>query len=59
MGHDPAKRRKNLRKHKVDLPRCTEAFDYPMLTAEDDREYDGEQRFVSICLARGKAVILV
>ena len=59
MGHDPAKRRKYLRKYKVDLPRCTEAFDYPTLTAEGDREHDGEQRFVSICLAHGKAVVLV
>jgi len=27
MRHDPAKRRKNLRKHKIDLPGCMEAFD--------------------------------
>jgi len=59
MSHDPAKRRKNLRKHKVDLPRCMEAFDYPMLTREDDREYGGEQRFVSIGLAHDKVVVLV
>ena len=37
MSHDPAKRRKNLRKHNVDLPGCMEAFDGPMLTREDDR----------------------
>jgi uncharacterized DUF497 family protein len=44
VSHDPAKRRKNLRKHGVDLPGCMEAFDNPMLTREDDREDYGEQR---------------
>ena len=38
MSHDPAKRRKNLRKHGIDLPGCMEAFDGPVLTREDDRE---------------------
>ena len=27
MSHDPGKRRKNLRKHNIDLPGCMEAFD--------------------------------
>ena len=45
MSHDPAKRRKNLRKHGIDLPRCMEAFDNPMLTREDDSEDHGEQRW--------------
>jgi len=31
-SHDPAKRRKNLEKHDVDLPTCEQAFDAPMLT---------------------------
>ena len=35
MSHDPAKRRKNLRKHGIDLPGCMEAFDGPVLTRED------------------------
>jgi uncharacterized DUF497 family protein len=48
MSHDPAKRRKNLRKHGVDLPGCMEAFDNPMLTREGDREAYGEQRLVSL-----------
>jgi uncharacterized DUF497 family protein len=59
MSHDSAKRHKNLRKHKIDLPRCMEAFDYPMLTGEDDREDYGEQRFVSLGWAHGKVVVLV
>jgi len=59
MTHDPAKRRKNLRKHDVDLPECMNAFDWPMLTREDDREAYGEQRFVSLGWAHGQVVVLV
>jgi uncharacterized DUF497 family protein len=59
MIHDPKKRKTNLRKHKVDLAQCYEAFDAPMLTLEDTREDYGEQRFVSLGLARGKIVVLV
>jgi uncharacterized DUF497 family protein len=54
MSHDPAKRRKNLRKHNVDLPGCMETFDGPMLTREDDREACGEQRLVSLGWAHGR-----
>lgn len=59
MSHDPAKRRRNLRKHKIDLPDCMEAFDAPMLTREDDREHYGEQRLVSLGWAHDKVVVLV
>ena len=59
MSHDPAKRRKNLRKHGVDLAGCMEAFDGPMLTREDDREAYGEQRLVSLGWAHGRVVVLV
>jgi len=59
MSHDPAKRRKNLRKHGVDLPGCMEAFDGPMLTREDDREDYGEQRLISLGWAHGRVVVLV
>ena len=59
MIHDPMKRKANLRKHKVDMTECYEAFDAPMLTRGDDREDYGEQRFVSLGLARGKVVVLV
>lgn len=58
MSYDPAKRRKNLRKHGVDLPDCMEAFDAPMLTHEDDREGYGEQRLVSLGWAHGRVVVL-
>jgi uncharacterized DUF497 family protein len=53
MSHDPAKRRKNPRKHGFDLAGCMEAFDGPMLTREDDREAYGEQRLVSLGWAHG------
>ena len=59
MIHDPAKRRKNQRKHGVDLAGCEEAFAWPMLTREDDREDYGEQRLVSLGLAHGKVVVLI
>lgn len=59
MSHDPVKRRKNLRKHGVDLPSCMEAFDGPMLTREDDRVAYGEQRLVSLGWAQGRVVVLV
>ena len=59
MSHDPAKRRKNLRKHGVDLPGCMDAFDGPMLTREDEREDYGEQRLISLGWALGRVVVLV
>jgi uncharacterized DUF497 family protein len=59
MSHDPAKRKRNLRKHNVDLPGCMEAFDEPMLTREDDRDNYGEQRLISLGLAHGTIVVLV
>ncbi len=59
MVHDPKKRETNLRKHKVDMADCYEAFDAPMLTREDTREDYGEQWFVSLGLAKGKVVVLV
>jgi len=58
-GHDPAKRRKNLAKHNIDLPGCMEAFDGPMLTREDDREDYGEQRLVSLGWTQGRVIVLV
>lgn len=59
MSHDPAKRRRNLRKHGIDLPRCMAAFDAPMLTGEDDREDYGEQRLISLGWADARVVVLV
>jgi hypothetical protein len=35
---DDAKRRENLRKHKIDLAELESVFDYPMVTVEADRK---------------------
>lgn len=59
MSYSADKRRKNQRKHQIDLAECDAAFDAPMLTHEDAREDYGEQRFVSLGLLNGKVVVLV
>src|ERR1700691_1372009 len=48
MTYDPAKRRSNKRKHKIDLADCEAAFDAPMLTREDASQDYGEQRLISL-----------
>jgi uncharacterized DUF497 family protein len=57
-NHDPAKRRRNLHKHGIDLPGCAAAFDAPMITYEDDGDH-GEQRLVSIGWAHERVVVLI
>lgn len=59
MVHDPAKRKKNQRKHGIDLAECEAVFDAPMLTREDTRESYGEQRLLSLGWLRGRVVLLV
>jgi uncharacterized protein len=38
MSYDPAKRKLNLRKHRIDLAECEGVFDEPMLTREERPE---------------------
>jgi uncharacterized DUF497 family protein len=59
MAYDPAKRKKNQRKHEIDLAACEPVFDGPMLTREDAREEYGEQRLVSLGWLNGRVVVLV
>ena len=59
MTYDPAKRRSNKRKHKIDLAECEAAFDAPMLTREDASQGYGEQRLVSLGWLQGRVVVLV
>jgi uncharacterized DUF497 family protein len=59
MTYDPKKRKSNKRKHKVELTEGYAAFDAPMVTQEDTREYDGEQRFISLGRVKDKVVVLV
>ncbi len=47
-AYDRAKRKKNQRKHEIDLARCEAVFDWPMLTRKDEREDYGEERLVSL-----------
>ena len=38
---DESKRKINIRKHQIDLAELESAFDFPMITVEDDREAYG------------------
>ncbi len=56
---DESKRKINLKKHKIDLAALESAFDFPMVTVEDDREAYGELRFQSLAMWRGRIIFLV
>lgn len=45
---DPAKRKENLRKHRIDFADAVSIFQGLTFTAEDDREAYGEQRFLTL-----------
>ena len=59
MTYDPSKRKRNKRKHAIDLAECESVFDEPMLTREDTRQVYGEQRLVSLGRLKGRIVVLV
>jgi len=59
MTWDKSKRVENLAKHCIDLAELESAFDFPMVTVEDDRLADGEQRLQSLAFWRGRVVFLV
>jgi uncharacterized DUF497 family protein len=60
MTWDENKRQCNIFKHGIDFRGAETIFDYPMLTREDDREYnDGEQRLQSLGLLQGRIVFVV
>jgi uncharacterized protein len=59
VTYDPAKRRSNKRKHKIDLADCEAAFDVPMLTREDASQEYGEQRLISLGWLQGRVVVLI
>lgn len=56
---DEPKRKTNLKKHGIDLADLESAFDFPMVTVEDDREVYGELRLQSLALWRGRVIFLV
>lgn len=56
---DASKRAENLAKHGIDLADLESAFDFPMITVEDDRLAYGEQRLQSLAFWRGRVVFLI
>jgi uncharacterized protein len=59
MAYDPAKRKRNRRKHAIDLAECKAVFEEPMLTREDTRDIYDEQRLVSLGKLNDRIVVLV
>jgi uncharacterized DUF497 family protein len=59
MSYDPSKRKRNRRKHAIDLAECDVIFDEPMLTREDTRKAYGEQRLISLGKLKDRVVVLV
>jgi len=56
---DEPKRKTNLKKHGIDLADLESAFDFPMVTVEDDCEVYGELRLQSLAMWRGRVIFLV
>ena len=56
---DESRRKLNLKKHRIDLAELESAFDFPMITVEDDREAYGELRLQSLAMWRGRVIFLV
>jgi uncharacterized DUF497 family protein len=56
---DQAKRQESLRKHGIDFADMPVLFDGFTLTAEDNRQAYGEQRFVTLGLLHGAVVAVV
>ena len=56
---DENKRQKNIAKHGIDFVGAEVIFDHPMVTREDEREYDDdEQRLQSLALLEGRIVFV-
>jgi uncharacterized protein len=53
---DDNKRLKNVHKHGIDFADAIRIFDGFTLTAEDDRGYFGEQRFLTLGLLHDRVV---
>jgi len=56
---DEQKNKANIRKHGLDFADAWEIFTAPMLTAPDDREDYGEDRWIGIGMLRGRVVVIV
>jgi len=53
---DEAKRRRNIRKHRIDFVGIEKAFDGHTLTVSDDRFDYGEPRFMTLALFSGRVI---
>ncbi len=56
---DEEKSRVNIRKHGFDFADAREVFSGSMLTAMDDREDYGEDRWTGIGMLQGRVVVVV
>lgn len=56
---DEAKAESNLRKHSISFGYATQVFDDPHILAERERVEAGEERWQSIGLVEGIAILLV
>jgi uncharacterized DUF497 family protein len=59
VTYDENKRRINLSDHGIDLAEVAPAFDFPMVTDEDDRLAYGEARYCSLAWLSDRVVYLV
>ena len=56
---DANKNRENIRKHGIDFNDVEDIFNHPMLTAPDDREDYGEERWIGIGWIQGLVGVVV
>ena len=56
---DEEKRRANITDHEFDFSDAWQIFEGPTLTALDEREDYGEDRWIGIGLLRGRVVVIV
>ena len=56
---DDERRRQNISKHGVDLIHAALIFEGPTLTKIDNRRAYGEERFISLGLVDGTALVVV
>lgn len=54
---DEGKNKANIRKHGIDFGDACEMFTSPLLTAVDDRQNYGEDRWIGIGMLHGRVVV--
>lgn len=56
---DEAKRRSNHKKHGLDFRDAAKVFEKPMVTAVDNRQEYGEERYISLGMLEDVVVVVV